>query len=204
MHWPIALPAARNARELRLTHEQRVSRTLRATPFMKPPADRRLDLNGTGVDLPAPPRPRYGLSSRVVLAVAGLLSALTSILAAQAAAQGGRFDGMASAGRPQLQLLVHLGAAYSSGGVALAAFQVRAARPAHRAARTPASRGAVLARSPRGDDRRALVARDGGRSHVRLGGGVRACDAHESRGGDDHLLGDRGGESGGPLLSRDA
>ncbi len=56
---------------------------------MKPPADRRLDLNGTGVDLPAPPRPRYGLSSRVVIAVAGLLSALTSILAAQAATQGG-------------------------------------------------------------------------------------------------------------------
>jgi two-component system, LytTR family, sensor kinase len=56
---------------------------------MKPPADRRLDLNGTGVDLPAPPRPRYGLSSRVMLAAAAVLSVLSSLLAAEIATSNG-------------------------------------------------------------------------------------------------------------------
>jgi two-component system LytT family sensor kinase len=50
---------------------------------MKPPADRRLDLNGTGVDLPAPARPRYGVQWPRVLLVATMLSAVSSMLAVQ-------------------------------------------------------------------------------------------------------------------------
>jgi two-component system, LytTR family, sensor kinase len=50
---------------------------------MKPPADRRLDANGTGVDLPAPARPRYGLQWPLVLLVAAILSVVSSALALQ-------------------------------------------------------------------------------------------------------------------------
>lgn len=50
---------------------------------MKPPADRRLDTNGAGVDLPAPARPRYGLRWPLVFAVATLLGVLSSALAVQ-------------------------------------------------------------------------------------------------------------------------
>jgi signal transduction histidine kinase len=50
---------------------------------MKPPADRRLDTNGTGVDLPAPARPLYGLRWPLVFAVATLLGILSSVLAVQ-------------------------------------------------------------------------------------------------------------------------
>jgi two-component system, LytTR family, sensor kinase len=50
---------------------------------MKPPADRRLDMNGSGVDLPAPARPRYGLRWPLVLLVATMLSIVSSVLAVQ-------------------------------------------------------------------------------------------------------------------------
>ncbi len=50
---------------------------------MKPPADRRLDVNGSGVDLPAPARPRYGLRWPLVLLVATMLSIVSSVLAVQ-------------------------------------------------------------------------------------------------------------------------
>jgi signal transduction histidine kinase len=50
---------------------------------MKPPADRRLDINGSGVDLPAPARPRYGLRWPLVLLVATMLSIVSSVLAVQ-------------------------------------------------------------------------------------------------------------------------
>ncbi len=50
---------------------------------MKPPSDRRLDLNGAGVDLPAPARPRYGLRWPLVLLVAAILSVVSSTLALQ-------------------------------------------------------------------------------------------------------------------------
>ena len=50
---------------------------------MKPPADRRLDTNGAGVDLPAPARPRYGLRWPLVFGVATLLGILSSVLAVQ-------------------------------------------------------------------------------------------------------------------------
>jgi signal transduction histidine kinase len=50
---------------------------------MKPPADRRLDMNGSGVDLPARARPRYGLRWPLVLLVATMLSIVSSVLAVQ-------------------------------------------------------------------------------------------------------------------------
>jgi two-component system, LytTR family, sensor kinase len=50
---------------------------------MKPPADRRLDTTGAGVDLPAPARPRYGLRWTLVFGVATLLGILSSVLAVQ-------------------------------------------------------------------------------------------------------------------------
>src|SRR5215210_6431235 len=50
---------------------------------MKPPADRRLDTKGAGVDLPAPARPRYGLHWPLVLLVASGLGILSSLLAWQ-------------------------------------------------------------------------------------------------------------------------
>lgn len=50
---------------------------------MKPPADRLLDLNGGGADLPAPARPRYGLRWQAVLAVSTLLTIVSSALALQ-------------------------------------------------------------------------------------------------------------------------
>src|SRR3954471_12076423 len=84
MHWRTAVPAARNARELRLTDEH-AARLLDpgTTSFMKPPADRRLDLNGSGVDLPAPTRPRYGVRWSLVLLVATVLSVVSSMVAMQ-------------------------------------------------------------------------------------------------------------------------
>ncbi len=50
---------------------------------MKPPADRRLDPSGAGIDLPAPARPRYGLGYPMVFGVATLLGVLSSALAVQ-------------------------------------------------------------------------------------------------------------------------
>jgi len=50
---------------------------------MKPPADRRFDTNGAGIDLPSPARPRYGLRYPLVFAVATLLGVLSSALAVQ-------------------------------------------------------------------------------------------------------------------------
>jgi two-component system LytT family sensor kinase len=57
---------------------------------MKPPADRRLDANGTGADLPAPARPRYGVRWSLVLFAATMLSILSSTLARQLAASSGK------------------------------------------------------------------------------------------------------------------
>jgi two-component system, LytTR family, sensor kinase len=50
---------------------------------MKPPADRRFDTDGAGVDLPAPARPRYGLRWPLVFGVATLLGIVSSTLAVQ-------------------------------------------------------------------------------------------------------------------------
>ena len=50
---------------------------------MRPPADRRFDTSGAGIDLPAPARPRYGLRYPLVFAVATLLGVLSSALAVQ-------------------------------------------------------------------------------------------------------------------------
>ena len=50
---------------------------------MKPPADRRFDTSGAGIDLPARARPRYGLCYPLVFAVATLLGVLSSALAVQ-------------------------------------------------------------------------------------------------------------------------
>jgi two-component system, LytTR family, sensor kinase len=50
---------------------------------MKPPADRRLDMQGSGIDLPAPARPRYGLGWPAVFLAATILGALSSLLAWQ-------------------------------------------------------------------------------------------------------------------------
>jgi len=50
---------------------------------MKPPADRRLDVQGSGIDLPAPARPRYGLRWPHVFVVATILGAVSSMLAWQ-------------------------------------------------------------------------------------------------------------------------
>ncbi len=57
---------------------------------MKPPADRRLDINGAGVDLPAPTRPRYGVRWRVAFAVATVLGIVSSVLAWQVTLELGR------------------------------------------------------------------------------------------------------------------
>ena len=48
---------------------------------MKPPADRRLDVNGSGADQPAPARPRYGLRWGVVLLSTALMTAISFALA---------------------------------------------------------------------------------------------------------------------------
>ena len=61
-----------------------------AITAMKPPADRRLDVNGTGVDLPAPSRPRYGVRWPFVLLVATILGIVSSTLAAQFALSMGK------------------------------------------------------------------------------------------------------------------
>jgi signal transduction histidine kinase len=50
---------------------------------MKPPADRRLDTTGAGVDLPAPARPRYGVRWPFILMVATMLGIVSSALAWQ-------------------------------------------------------------------------------------------------------------------------
>jgi two-component system, LytTR family, sensor kinase len=50
---------------------------------MKPPADRRLDIHGTGTDLPAPARPEYGVRWLHVLVVATALGCLSTTLAWQ-------------------------------------------------------------------------------------------------------------------------
>jgi signal transduction histidine kinase len=50
---------------------------------MKPPADRRLDTSGAGVDLPAPARPRYGVRWQLIVIVATLLGIVSSVLAWQ-------------------------------------------------------------------------------------------------------------------------
>jgi two-component system, LytTR family, sensor kinase len=50
---------------------------------MKPPADRTLDIRGTGTDLPAPTRPRYGLQWPLVFLVATVLGLVSSTLAWQ-------------------------------------------------------------------------------------------------------------------------
>ena len=50
---------------------------------MKPPADRRLDMQGSGIDLPAPARPRYGLRWPLIVLVATILGAVSSLLAWQ-------------------------------------------------------------------------------------------------------------------------
>ena len=50
---------------------------------MRPPADRRLDTTGSGIDLPARARPRYGVRWPVVFLVATLLGIASSILAWQ-------------------------------------------------------------------------------------------------------------------------
>ena len=50
---------------------------------MKPPADRLLDHRGTGTDLPAPPRLRYGVQRSVVFLVATILAAISTTFAFQ-------------------------------------------------------------------------------------------------------------------------
>jgi signal transduction histidine kinase len=50
---------------------------------MKPPADRLLDIQGSGTDLPALSRPKYGVRSRHVLVVATCLAILSTTLAWQ-------------------------------------------------------------------------------------------------------------------------
>lgn len=50
---------------------------------MKPPPDRRLDLQGSGTDLPAPTRPQYGVRWLHVLVVATALGCLSTTLAWQ-------------------------------------------------------------------------------------------------------------------------
>jgi two-component system, LytTR family, sensor kinase len=50
---------------------------------MKPPADRQLDLQGAGTDLPAPARPRYGVRWSLILVVATALGVVSSALAWQ-------------------------------------------------------------------------------------------------------------------------
>ena len=50
---------------------------------MKPPSDRRLDLYGTGTDVPAPPRVSHGVRWSVVFTFASALGLLSSALAWQ-------------------------------------------------------------------------------------------------------------------------
>jgi hypothetical protein len=50
---------------------------------MRPPADRRLDTSGAGIDLPARSRPHYGVQWPVVFGVATLLGVVSSSLALQ-------------------------------------------------------------------------------------------------------------------------
>jgi signal transduction histidine kinase len=48
---------------------------------MKPPVDQRLDFQGSGTDVPARPRPRYGVNRRLMFLVATGLALLSSTLA---------------------------------------------------------------------------------------------------------------------------
>jgi sensor histidine kinase YesM len=57
---------------------------------MKPPADRLLDLSGAGTDVPARPRPSYGVRWPVVFLVALLMGVLSSALAWQLTQSLGR------------------------------------------------------------------------------------------------------------------
>jgi signal transduction histidine kinase len=57
---------------------------------MKPPADRHLDIHGTGTDLPAPTRPRYGVRWRAVFLVATVLGIASTLLAWQFARATGK------------------------------------------------------------------------------------------------------------------
>src|SRR5262245_60377470 len=57
---------------------------------MKPPADRRLDPNGAGIDMPLRDRPHYGLQWSLVFLVATLLGILSSALAWQITRSLGR------------------------------------------------------------------------------------------------------------------
>jgi two-component system LytT family sensor kinase len=50
---------------------------------MQPPADRLLDARGTGTDLPAPPRPRYGVRRSIIFLVATILALVSTAFAFQ-------------------------------------------------------------------------------------------------------------------------
>ena len=50
---------------------------------MKPPADRRLDLNGAGTDVPVAAPPRYGLRLSTIVAASTLLGLGSTVLAWQ-------------------------------------------------------------------------------------------------------------------------
>jgi signal transduction histidine kinase len=58
---------------------------IRETPSdtMRPPADRRFDTSGAGLDLPARSRPHYGVRWPIVFGVATLLGIVSSVLAVQ-------------------------------------------------------------------------------------------------------------------------
>jgi two-component system, LytTR family, sensor kinase len=71
---------------------------------MKPPADRLLDARGTGTDLPAPPRPRYGVQRSFIFLVATILAAISTLFAFQFTKALGR--------PPSLGTLVLLNFAY--------------------------------------------------------------------------------------------
>jgi two-component system LytT family sensor kinase len=78
-----AIPTRRNPFALRLTVHIPRTGVRSAITDMKPPADRRLDVQGSGIDLPAPARPRYGLRWPHVFVVATILGAVSSALAWQ-------------------------------------------------------------------------------------------------------------------------
>jgi two-component system LytT family sensor kinase len=59
---------------------------------MKPPADRRLDLQGAGTDLPLAAPPRYGLRGSLIFGVATVLGLVSTFLAWQFTVALGRSD----------------------------------------------------------------------------------------------------------------
>src|SRR5688572_29451363 len=80
---PTYVNSRRNACFLRLTWEhgfRRAAKTDRSNS-MKPPADRRLDLRGAGIDLPLTAPPRYGLRWSFVFLMATLLGLVSTALA---------------------------------------------------------------------------------------------------------------------------